>query len=133
MFMNSFTSNNEAILYQTHVAEFINQQHLSPSSQQLGPSALTEARRAAEWPNLSSQISSVSHLPFPNICYALKRHMDTVPIYIHYLRAFDNRAKIEKNKDSGKCKTGAMWFDLRFPAGPELSKPLIGSCNSALI
>lgn len=26
-----------------------------------------------------------------------------------------------------------MRFDLRFPAGPELSEPLIGSCNSALI
>lgn len=26
-----------------------------------------------------------------------------------------------------------MWFDLRFPAAPELSEPLIGSCNSALI
>lgn len=26
-----------------------------------------------------------------------------------------------------------MHFDLRFPTGPELSEPLIGSCNSALI
>lgn len=26
-----------------------------------------------------------------------------------------------------------MWFDLRTPAGPELSETLIGSCNSALI
>ena len=36
-----------------------------------------------------------------------------------------------------KCKTRgwkqALRFDLRFPAGPELSEPLIGSCNSALI
>lgn len=57
------------------------QKHLSPSSQQLAPSAfLTAACRAAEWPNLSSQISSVSHLPFPNMCYALKRHIEILSI-----------------------------------------------------
>lgn len=27
----------------------------------------------------------------------------------------------------------ALWFDLKFPAGPKLSESLIGSCNSALI
>lgn len=45
--------------------------------------------------------------------------------------------KAKRNKDTGKCKTGCeskrCGFDLRFPAGPELSEPLIGSCNSALI
>ena len=70
------------------------QQHLSPSSHQLFPSAsLTAARRAAEWPNLSSQISSFSHLPFPNVRYALKHHMLTLPIHNHYLRAADSGAK----------------------------------------
>lgn len=68
-----------------------NIQHLSKSSHQLSPSAfLTAARRGAEWPNLSSQISSVPHLPFQNVRYALKRHMVTQPIHNHYLRAVDN-------------------------------------------
>lgn len=80
------------------------QQHLSPSSHQLSPSAsLTAARRDVEWPNLSSQISSVSHLPFPNVHCALKRHTVTLPIHNHYLRAFDNGARRGEEKDTGKC------------------------------
>lgn len=85
------------------------QQHLSPSSHQLSPSAfLTAARRAAEWPNLSSQISSVSHLPFPNVRYALKRHMLTLSIHNHYLRAFDNGVRSQKEKKKKKNKEGEM-------------------------
>lgn len=85
--------------------------------------------------------------PFPNVRYALKHHMLTLPIHNHYLRAADSGAKKKGpwsrkkkrggDKDTVKCKTRgwkqALWFDLRFPAGPELSEPLIGSCNSALI
>lgn len=74
--MNSFTFNNKGYTvsntcsriyqrvwaYRMIISNNANiQQHLSPSSQQLAPSALlTAAHRAAEWPNLSSQISSVS-------------------------------------------------------------------------
>lgn len=88
------------------------QQHLSSASHQLSPSAfLTAAQRATEWTNLSSQISSVSHLLFPNVRYALKRHMVTLPIHNHYLGAFGNGEKKggreeKRNKDTEKCKTG---------------------------
>lgn len=39
--------------------------------------------------------------------------------------------KRDAERDGGRKR--ALRFDLRFPAGPELSEPLIGSCNSALI
>lgn len=78
------------------------QQHLSPSSHQLSPSAfLTAARRAAEWPNLSSQISSFSHLPFPNVRYALKRHMVPLPIHNHYLRGRSQWSETGAEKGKG--------------------------------
>lgn len=88
------------------------QQYLSSASHQLSPSAfLTAAQRATEWTNLSSQISSVSHLLFTNVRYALKRHMVTLPIHNHYLGAFGNGEKKggreeKRNKDTEKCKTG---------------------------
>lgn len=87
-----------------------NIQHLSPSSHQLSPSGvLTAARRAAEWPNLSSQISSFPHLPCPNVRRALKRHAVSLPIHNHYLRAVDDGAKQGPRKrkgNAGECKTG---------------------------
>lgn len=70
------------------------QQHLSPSTHQLSPSAfLTAARRAPQRPNLSPQISSVSHLLVPNVRCALKHHMAALPIHNHYLGAFDSGAE----------------------------------------
>lgn len=64
-------------------------------------------------------------------------------IHNHYLRAAENGADqgaVKGIKTPGNAerwgvggRKQAMQFDLRFPTGPELSEPLIGSCNSALI
>lgn len=110
---------------------------MSPSSHQLSPSASLTAEHQAEWPHLCSQISSFLIPPPQTLALPLNITCFITVIRGRLTTAPDSGGEGSKDtereaeRDGGRKR--ALRFDLRFPAGPELSEALIGSCNSALI